>query len=264
MQQLAIYLFLKKSQLSIVIVVFTVLLLNGINGVYGQNTGFVGKKFIIKTNVVNGIRLGLNNVELEHVFARRLSINAEFEYLKYGRGEKGVSVKTGNINSGRRQLSEKKEISTLSGGTTKGWLGKMGCKFYFNRILPAPIGFYTSFTLGFGIVQLENYTVAYEYKKKAVSLAHEEDIKRPAVTGLDGASKILFFEVPSMGYQRVYHKILVLDAKISMQSQYCPLPDSLRNALEHNYYVRSNLLSYGRGNFSVGLAVYVKIGLLLF
>jgi hypothetical protein len=245
-------------------VIFTLLFLFVNRQGLTQNTGYLGKKFMLKTNVVNGIRIGFNNCELEYVIDRRLSLTGEFEIFKYSRGDKGVDVKTGKIKPGSRQLEENKEISTLKNGTTKGLIGRIGCKLYFDKVLPAPIGFYASFGIGFGSASMKDYRVSYEYKKSPNSFGHDEGVQRPDVTDLNGTTKILFFEMPSFGCQAVYHKLVMLDGKISVQSQYCPMPGNLRNAFEHNYFVRSNTLTYARNNLSVGLAIYLKVGFLIF
>ena len=84
------------------------------------------------------------------------------------------------------------------------------------------------------------------------------------MTGLSANATVLSAELPSIGYQRIIKRFLVIDAKLSALTQYCVLPEDLANAMEHNYYVRSNTLGYAFGNFNFGLSAYIKIGILIF
>lgn len=231
---------------------------------FGQATGYMGKKFIIKTNIVNGMRLGFNNCDLEYVVGRRIAINASYQLFDYTRGQTGARVRTGVVSPGGRS-SNYKEISYLKNGETSGWIASVGAKLYFDKIVPAPWGFYTEFNIGIGSAKFQNFTVSYDYKEKGYNVYNNKTNPRPDVTGLSGESKIVYFEIPSFGYQRIFKRLVTLDAKVSVQGQYCPsIPDEMLNALEHNYYVHANTISYGYNNLSLGLAFYVKLGFLLF
>ncbi|MBX3164099.1 MAG: hypothetical protein KF900_06420, partial [Bacteroidetes bacterium] len=231
-----------------------------------QSVGHLGKRAIVKTNVVNGIRLGFNSAEAEYTLSRRVSINGSFEWFNYSRGSKGVKVRTGRIKPRNEQFSSYTEHSTLKNGTTQGWTAGLGAKIYFDYLTPAPYGFYSALYIAYGNASFKNYEVSYHYKESwlntNVSLSSPPE--RKPETNLNSEAAFFSVDFPSLGYQRIYKGLIALDFKLSLFTQYCKLPDNLANAFEHNYYFRSNTVTYARGNFSFGPNVYLKLGFLLF
>jgi hypothetical protein len=226
--------------------------------------GHFGKKFIIRTNVVDGRQLGFNNLELEYVLGRKLTLGVSYNRFNFTRNENGVRSRTGSI-SPRGGKSSYKELSTLSDGTTSGSHFGINARIYYNRIIPAPYGWYTAFYVGIGKATYTDYKVSYEYKEKSLSFsAGDEPPLRESVTGLSGESTVYVVEVPSFGYQRIFSRLIVLDTKFGIATQYCNLPDNLVSAIENNYYVRGNAISYAYNKFNFGLFIYLKLGVLLF
>lgn len=228
-----------------------------------QSKGHLGKRFILRTTAINGIQKGFNNFEAEWVLGRRVSVNLFFENINYSRSEKGVSRRTGSVNP-RNGMGEYRETSVLKNGTTKGPLFGAGFKLYFNSIIPAPYGFYTSLFVGYGNVTFSEFDVSYTYKEKNTSVDVDKIRDKPEVKGLSGESTLYTIDFPSIGFQRIFKGIVVLDMRLSGLTQYSALPDNLLNAFEHNYFVRSNTVSYGYGNFSIGLSANIKLGILIF
>jgi hypothetical protein len=227
-------------------------------------TGHFGKKFIIRTNVINGRQLGFNNIELEYALGRKLTIGVSYNLFNFTRNENGVRSRTGTVEP--RGASEKfREFSRLSDGTTSGSHMGINARIYFNRIIPAPYGWYSAFYIGFGKATYTDYKVSYEYKDKGfTSSLGDGPPTRESVSGLSGQSSVYVVEVPSFGYQRIFSRLIVLDTKFGMATQYCNLPDNLVNAIENNYFVRGNTISYAYGRFNFGLFVYLKLGILVF
>ncbi|MES2679184.1 MAG: hypothetical protein V4635_04830 [Bacteroidota bacterium] len=228
--------------------------------VQAQVTGYLGRKFIVKTNVVNGRLLGINSCDVEYVVKRRLSLNAGVQFFIYGRNSKGVRVRTGILKPGSGP-NQFKEFSILKNGITKGWIGSVGFKLYFDKIVPSPYGWYMEFDFGFGQAKFENYDVSYDYK---IVRNNTIIVPKKSVSGLSGSAMIIYFEAPGFGYQKIFNNFISLDGKISMQGQYGTLSDELLNNFEHNYFLRGNTVSYAYGRLLLCPAVYLKLGILIF
>lgn len=231
-----------------------------------QPVGYLGKKVIIKTNIINGIRLGFNSLDGEYVLNRQSSFTAGIHGFKYRLGAGGRTVKNGVVTP-RNGYCNLKEKVTLSNGVTKGWIVSIGGKHYFNKIMPAPMGIYLSFDFGFGMATLSGFSTSYEYTEARLSTCFLEQVNYPLrenVTELNGKAAITYLEFPSVGIQKIFAKYVVLDAKLSLQVQNCFLPEEFVNALERNHYVRSNTFSTAIGTAAIGPAVFVKLGYLIF
>jgi hypothetical protein len=229
-----------------------------------QVTGYMGKRVILKTTVINGIRRGFNGAEIEYVAGRRVSVTGSFQKFNYSRSAEGITLATGKINprDGRCSLSEK---TTLSNGNTKGWFSVLGARYYFNRILPSPIGFYTEVNVGIGRAELSGYNVGYAYSKTSVLCDYDEVLPLDRkIEGLGGTAGVFLLEAPAIGYQKVIGRFIVIDLKASLLSQYAKLPENLSETLEHNYYLRSNMFGLVWGPVSSGLNIFARIGILLF
>lgn len=227
-----------------------------------QNTGYLGKKFLLKTNLVNGRQMPVNSVDIEYVTSRRTSVNFSFNHFDYSITN-SIRANTGKIKPGGAYDGQAKEFSTLKSGTTSGNMLGLSFKFYFNRIIPAPFGFYMETGVGIGKATLENFSVSYEYKKDKYS--QNQLHIRPDTSVASGECKVLLIELPSLGYQRIFKKVVTLDTKVALQTRLCDIPENLLTTFEYNYYVRANTITFSRNaNVSIGLAIFVKIGFLIF
>ena len=243
---------LRKIALSFLFAGFVLLL-------SGQNTGYLGKKFLIKTNLFNGRFFGFSNADVEYVVGRQSSIIVSAQHFDYGVGG-GRKAKTGSVSPGNNR-GKLWEISTLKNGRTTGNLVSFGYRHYFDRIIPAPYGYYFECSVGFGEATFSDYYVSYTYKKVR---GKYEVYPRADSPTLSGRSKIVFFELPSFGYQKVINRFITFDAKISLQGQYCNLPQDMRAAIDHNLFVSSNTVNLAYNGLSIGPSVFIKLGILVF
>ncbi|MES2681799.1 MAG: hypothetical protein V4635_18030 [Bacteroidota bacterium] len=225
-----------------------------------QNTGYLGKKFLIKTNVVNGKLLGFNNVDLEYVAGRRTSLFVSGQHFSYQVRSKGITKKTGTLKPGNNRGTVA-EYSTLRDGVTTGNIISGGIRHYFDVIMPAPYGFYIDASVGLGSANLEDFRVTYTLNEVQ---AHYQIYPKPDSQVLSGTTSILFAELPALGYQHIFRCGITIDTRVAMQFQYCRLPDELLNAFDRNYFVRTNTLTFERSGLAFGPAVFVKLGYLLF
>jgi hypothetical protein len=227
-----------------------------------QATGHFGKKLIVNVALINGRYIPFNSFEAEYTVGRQTSLFASFTKFSYGRSEKGIKSFTGSIES-RGGDAKYKEYSTLKNGSTTGSYFGIGLRHYFNRIIPAPYGWYVSFFVGTGKATYSDYLVSYSYKEK-LSNTDRDGIARPDSKLLNGDSRIFVAELPSFGYQKIFKRLITLDFRCGLLTQYTKLPDDLVNAIENNYYLRSNAVAYGAGRFSFGLNANLRIGFLIF
>ncbi len=231
---------------------------------FSQPVGYFGKRWLIKTTVINGLNAGLfSGYEVEYVLSRRSSLQVSYNLVNFTRGEKGVRVNTGEVVP-RGRMGRFKERSTLSNGTTSGNHFGLSYRRYFNGIIPAPYGWYMSVYAGYGKASYADYTVSYSYKEKMTSVDLEGVSERDPVKDLHGESSFFILEAPAIGYQRIFKRVIVFDLQAAITTQYTKLPDVLSNALEHNFYLRANTVSYAHGGYNSGLSLYAKIGFLLF
>jgi len=231
---------------------------------FSQNTGFLGKRVIVKTDIVNGLQLGFSNIDIEATVSRRMSVNASFRYINYKDLFGGYQVKTGEFQQDPTNRNWKvfDEFRTLSDGTTQGWIVSIGTRYYFNNIVPAPLGLYTEINLGYGQLEFSDYSVSFRYVN--VDPFEPFTYSRPDIKNLSGTSTTFHFEFPSIGYQKALLKFITFDVKMSFQGYYCDLPANLSDAMPDNVYIRPNLVGFSSGNLAMGLALYGKLGILLF
>jgi len=230
-----------------------------------QNTGFLGKRFLLKTNVVNGFQIGFMNLDVEATVARKVSVTAGFRYFDYVPSFGGREMKTQHVRSnGIYDVYQK-----IGGGKTTGWLVNGGIKYYlsgYNRIIPAPLGFYTEVSFGYGNATMSNFSifnrVKYPYGHNSWNTLV---YAKPNSYNLEGSASIIFFEVPSFGYQFAILKFLTFDVKMSFEGYYSDLPSNLADPSDvGNMYVSPNLVGFGAGNLAIGFALYGKLGFSLF
>jgi len=234
-----------------------------------QNTGYLGKKFLLKTNLANGRDLPANTIDFEYVISRHVSINLGLQFNKFDIGKLKYEIESGTIKP-RNQIASVTEVTAINSGNTATKILIIGSKFYFNKIMPAPYGFYTQVNLGLGMATFKEYSFTYHYKRNTSDFyLNESEVKgyasaRPTLTDVSGEAPVFVFDIPSIGYQRIFNTRFAIDAQISLQGQYCKLPENIYYALEKNYYMRSNLFSKVNGGLAIGPSISVKLGLLLF
>lgn len=227
-----------------------------------QNTGYLGKHVILKTDAFNGRRMGFQNLDVEVVTGRQMSFVASFNRLSFNGSSPGFTIYTGEINpGGNRNVKVFDEYRTLKNGNVNGWFASIGTKFFIDKIIPAPLGLYAGIGLGYGAAQLSGYSVSFRYKN--IDSFETFTHSAPDKTNLSGKTTIVFLELPSVGYQTVVFQHLVLDAKVALQGYHCNLPDQVQEAFPRNYFIRPNLTGVVAGSLSFGPAVFGKVGVLI-
>jgi len=231
-----------------------------------QGSGYLGKKFIFKTNLINGLRFGFSGGDVEFLAWRGTSLIASAHYLNYDVPEFGISSRNGIVVP-RDGSCELNETVRFEKGNTNGLIFSVGIRHYFNRVLAAPSGFYVSFEIGQGRVNLSGFKTSYEYEEAKYTICDLDEINfplRPDEPDLTGVAGVTFIEFPGLGYQTIIARIVSLDFKFSIQGHSGQLPEQFLRAADKNYFIRGNTISGSVGKLNIGPAVYVKFGLLLF
>lgn len=238
-----------------------------------QNTGYLGKHVMLKTDVINGKRLGFQNVDLEVVAGRRTSFTSSFRLFEYA-GTKGTketkkdkTVEFIVYHPGYTspeliwRAEDFYEYTAVTPGKTKGWLATIGIKHYFDNILPAPLGFYTSCEIGYGKASL-SYDYGTRYEKMYKSIQHGSPAPVKTIT-INSTCNVFYYSLPSIGYQTVFLNRLVVDAEFQLEGWINNLPDDLVSRYSYPYF-STNIGSARVGKAAFGPAIYGKAGILLF
>ncbi len=244
-----------------------------------QNTGYLGKHVILKTDFLNGKRKGFNNLDLELVTARTTSFTASFRTFAFAGTSQareteldktvefpvyhpGTYYPEINYTTEGYYSDEDFEVfKAVFPGQTKGWLATVGVKKYFNRILPAPQGWYTSFEMGYGAAEL-TYTYETRYEPRLSSgrygLPFSEG-KKQIITECN----LFYYTLPSLGYQAILLNRLVLDLKFQFEGTKNNIPQDFLKEYPYPYF-STNTGSARLGQVTFGPAIYGKFGVLLF
>lgn len=232
-----------------------------------QSPGFLGRKLMIKTNLVNGIHLGFNGVDLEYITGRQFSLGFSVQRFSYQLDEDGVTRKNGVIKP-RNSYCELKELVTVKGGTTKGMIVSLVGRYYFNKVMGAPAGLYTSADIGYGRGTLSGYSATYTYEEKSdISCSYLEQVNFPLrapVYYMESSFSMIYLEAPAVGYQHMLSGRFSLDFKAALQSQLCRIPDEILQCVDNNVFVKGNTFGWSRHSNVFSPAIYCKIGFLLF
>lgn len=209
------------------ILAFLVFVLS-VASINAQTTGFRGKRGIVKTNIISGVRIKNVGLDLEYVTGRTRSVTV------------GALVSSFTPNS----ISNVNGLYKIIPGATQSLLTTMGYRWYRNKIIPAPQGLYATVEIGLG---LEKHSIGY-FKNSSSPSIHAEK-----------ASMFFHFSMPSFGYQSVIGKRLTLDGKYATEFNLV-----YQDGLLDYKFITSNLFSVRVNRWIVGPAFYLKIGYLLF
>ena len=225
-----------------------------------QYGGFAGKRFILKTTIFDGKYVPVRNVEGEFALFRNLSLS--LGYQGYVSNNVGQSTILGN-----QRLAYVKTSTVY-----------YAIKFYFNRILPAPRGFYAYWQNGFGRGTFSGTNSLYDYNNVDAIAAggiNFVETKVPVMTYGFG-----------MGRQSIIAKRIALDFTFGFSGTAINLSGTAASRANTDLiapYWGSNLVSFtsvGRsslynpysssssstksGSGSFGLDFRIKLGFLLF
>lgn len=218
-----------------------------------QNTGFIGKRFILKVDAVNGTELGFMSAEIEVPVSRKFSIN-----LFGGWHDSRFDL----FGPNRTYLTDKEDYgidkikTEVKGCEINGWLAGVGFRFYYDKLLPAPLGLYSGMGLGYGRYQVSDYM-----QRGKVYRFGELDYVAPYQNVEGGAMNIIMFNIHSFGFQHIIAKIFVIDINLSIEGYYADIPPRMATA-NNNFFATSNIIALKAKKVSIGPSLYVKVGVI--
>lgn len=220
---------------------------------FSQNTGYLGRKFILKANVLNGIDFSSFGGEVEYVLSRKLTVSA--------------GVNTSKFQPEDYTFNEVNEYGNIAHFVypqiAKSIRFHGGVKYFFDRISPAPQGLFTSFEIGIGLAQYDivdktsqffDFDYDYSFNTRYAVYALKE-----TETLIKHASYYLFLSSPSVGYQIAFAKRFLIEGKVATEF-----------FITHQYddydfkFVRSNTFSIKNEQVIYGPSAYLKLGILIF
>lgn len=254
--------------------------------VQSQSVGYTGKRFVLKTDVLNGRFLGFKNADIEITLLRKLSIVAGIRYHQGKYKQRFLERDTYfiadsyNLN-GSYNINIQDNGEALPKATLKALTYKFQLRLYPNSYVSAPKGFFMYFGYEFGKATIigaatltpEPGTSSDYVFKPSISDQEIMDIK---------LSNLEF----GWGYQEVLWEIMTLEFSMAItgtrfNSQ--GTPDSKRYTTAMARYYGPNILPFGKGDSdgsslsppgvsggsgayegAFGFSTYIKVGLLMF
>ncbi len=262
--------------------IFAVILLFIISGTLAaQTVGYTGKRFVVKTDVLNGKFLGFRNADVEIVLFRKLSIVAGVRYhqgnykQKFNDNDKdyisSIDDYYGSYSTGSDTVMESK-------ATAKALTYKFQLRLYPNAYVSAPKGFFLYWAYEFGKATVTN-AASLEWQASS-----ETFIPKFSDTDIEDI-KISQYEF-GFGYQEIFFDRLVFEWSLALTATAFNRkgnPESLRYTTGMSRYYGPNLLPFGKGNSdgmditptgtggtdgaykgAFGFSAYFKIGMLVF
>lgn len=258
---------------------------------FSQNTGYAGRKFIIKNNLLNGTSLGVKSFGAEYAFHKHYSLNIGFVIQDGSYNQVMVDRDINYIIKNNNEIFQiDLERSTQSfeqvnlpkvSATTR--LIKISLKRYFGRVLKkAPRGLFFEFGYSRGLMSISNGSVVDSFsfdnsgRVNGFSFSHNYDINDININSLN-----LFF-----GYQEILLKRLTIETSLGINQTYYNInsnenPFSKEVLSLSSPYIGPNIYSF-KGDksprpftgvdresakpflSSLGFTVFIKAGFLLF
>lgn len=243
--------------------------------VRSQNTGYAGKKFIVKTGLVKGSSLGLS-LGAEYALTRWLSVNASIgTYTTTAKQE----VKSEDIDFYASLFKPPLSISPLGvatpplpSATFTAQIVRVSAKTYFSRVVNrAPKGFFFEYAFEFGVGTLTNASIYDDNTLRGDN--------NNRLNGVDFINDVKVKDVNTrsfellMGLQEVYASRFTVELSAGLRSSAFNTNGTeatflVTNLSDSNYDTNFVNLSTSGGAGSptsiVGLTGYLKIGYLLF
>jgi hypothetical protein len=231
------------------LIVFSALLFNQI--ALAQNTGYMGRHFIVKSDLMQQLIFSGFSVELEAAVLRRLSLTAAF----------GTQDKKLQFGSDGSYYSYSGFIQPIGTWNFKCVDYTVGLRYYLQSEQPAPKGGYLFGNYGLGKAEVSG-------RQKANISGYYEEFEYYDVVARNIPVKQFNL---GFGYQSIFFHRVVFDFSMSyIQSQMMISQKYADDLLETSDAYGANTLKIGEigyGSYSVptyGINVNLKLGLLIF
>jgi hypothetical protein len=198
---------------------------------HAQNTGYGGKRFLVKTNVINGIQSPLASLELEYALSRRFSISIKggaYKYKvnqRYNAGEYATPVSnyynSYGVYSYSNKLGPENRVALPDKAEINSRQVELEFRYYPGSVIPAPSGFFTCIAFRYAKIDVKgNYYNSlltniidpynsnyYGYPNQITPETYNEyDIKGVTAAGYN----------IGLGYQKIYRGLISLGFKTTI------------------------------------------------
>lgn len=239
-----------------ILCVIIILLFNHPLLLMGQNTGFAGKRVLLKSNAINGVHGFFNSYAAEFVFHRKMSITVGYD-----------AINTDVVQSYHRMETVGSNIVMDSKAQTSYRGVVIEYRKYFSREKPAPYGLFISAAVANGNLNIEKGT----FSEKLFLASGTQDVTYK-LTGIKHTRFSL-----GIGYQKPINKWLFVGGQLSLDyTRYgnliSGLPQHAASGVLKNY--GSNILSRNFFNEekpvqdqqarSYGISGNIQLGIMLF
>lgn len=248
---------------------------------YAQNTGYAGKKCILKTDVFYGRFLGFKNIEAEYVFSPQWSITAGVRFHKGAYKQDFTENDKDYIMDGRGISSYSSNFSSIKSlpKVTMSFIAyKLMARRYFNRVSPkAPRGWYfgmlyesgtakltgatqvvpiisgTGFTKQVNFIVMPNATINnVNISIAELSIGHQEILKNRIMVDFNLA--LCFSRFNGNGTKKTLEVTTLSGNRMGPNIVNFPKDDEYYGLVNHDAPFQT----------AVGLSAYIKIGYLIF
>lgn len=246
---------------------------------HGQKNGYMGKRFMVKVNVLNGLRPLYAGGELEYAIHRNISIS-------FGGGYQTGLYKQRYYKQYEKKYSElyyRREVTKAQTRITSYSLYGQLKYFPTNGLIGAPNGFYINLKGGLGFADIESKS------GKPVQVTIGQNLPKSWTV-----KNILFqFYELGAGYQKIFGSRIVIDAGLALNFTHLNsnpqnnnldytatvAPEFGPNTIwkyttsyspvdEKGNYIYGpfgkNEQNPNRNSLNVGLSTYLKVGILIF
>jgi hypothetical protein len=221
--------------------------------VLAQNNGYAGKRFLLKTDALHGIKGGFTGLELEVMIARHTTLTLGGKYYTSKVAQRYRSdVYPSYASYAPELMSEKAKVRTV-GGTVE-------VRQYLNFFRPAPHGFFAYTSLYMGVMDVEEGL----YSRSLIE--YDADNFMNYIEEVKYRYLGVPFVVPEfgVGYQAIFKKRFSVGAKtgvsysIVRNDPYYIVPDKVLEGVKNTF--AGNLFN----NLYFGFSGYVQVGYLIF
>jgi len=229
-----------------------ILILSVSQSVFAQNTGYMGRHFILKSDLMLPIVIDGYSIELEAVVIRRIALTGKFSK------QQRIS-KLGNSTSYANYQGYSEVVGNWKSSSVD---YSIGVKYYLEPEQPAPKGGYLFVDYGIGKTDLTGRQVV-EYLPGYQDIFKQFDVTVKNVP----VSQFNF----GFGYQSIFFRRMVADLSISYFQSYTKIPSTLEDqyGLLSNAYGLNLLTISGNEGLSQilpasGINIQFKLGFLIF
>ncbi len=228
----------------------------------GQNTGFGGKRVVIKPTLVNGIDGILSGGSVEYVLNRNVTLSAGVNFVS-NTIEPNYVRDNGGLYDQNENCALDKPVDHEAELSSRAFFIEPRLYPFSENFIPAPNGFFSYLQLKGGTLDLEGkYNIGILYN---VSECPEGNDYLEAEFSYQNMN--FYSGEIGVGYQKFFTPWLTASLKGGIDINKLSVVEEghLRTlAKSYNNQIGSNFYDFRTGLWGVGLSAYLEVGLMVF